>query len=88
MSVLETAQRTFSEPGVFISQIEKRDGRKVPFDTKKIASALLKAGRSTGEFGEETARQLTMRVLGLYQQLDRPAVPTVEAIQDVVEEYC
>ena len=27
-----------------------------------------------------------MRVLGLYQQMDRPETPTVEAIQDVVEE--
>ncbi len=86
MSMLETVPIACSEPGVFISQIEKRDGRKVPFDTKKIAAALFKAGKSTGEFGEETARQLTMRVLGLYQQMDRSSTPTVEAIQDVVEE--
>ncbi len=86
MPASETILTGLQEQNVFITHIEKRDGRKVPFDASKITAALLKAGKATGEFGEDVARQLTMRVLGLYQQMGRPAVPTVEAIQDVVEE--
>lgn len=71
---------------IFFTEIEKRDGRVVPFDASKITFALIKAGKATNEFNADTARQLTMRVLGLYQQLNDEAVPTVEQIQDVVEE--
>ncbi len=74
------------ESNIFFTQIEKRDGRVVPFDASKITAALFKAGKASNEFGEDTARQLTMRVLGLYQQLNDETVPTVEQIQDVVEE--
>ncbi len=66
--------------------IEKRDGRKVPFDAGKITAALCKSGEATGEFGEGEARQLTLRVLALWQQMEMPQPPTVETIQDVVEE--
>ncbi len=75
------------DTNAFLTQIEKRDGRTVPFDASKITRALLKAGKATGEFGDDTARQMTMRVLGLYQQLhETDALPTVEKIQDLVEE--
>ncbi|MCK5861507.1 MAG: ribonucleoside triphosphate reductase [Candidatus Hydrogenedentes bacterium] len=74
------------DSGIFFTQIEKRDGRVVPFDASKITAALLKAGKASEEFGEDVARQLTMRTLGLYQQLNAESVPTVEQIQDVVEE--
>ncbi|OPZ22569.1 MAG: Anaerobic ribonucleoside-triphosphate reductase [candidate division BRC1 bacterium ADurb.BinA364] len=77
-------QRTLDFP-VFDS-IRKRDGRLAPFDASKITSAILKAGRATGEFGEETARRLTLRVLGLAQALLKGEAPTVEGIQDIVEE--
>jgi anaerobic ribonucleoside-triphosphate reductase len=68
------------------SQIRKRNGRTVPFDAAKITSAILKAGRATGEFSEETARRLTMRVVGLAQTILAGELPTVEVIQDMVEE--
>lgn len=68
------------------SRIHKRDGRVVPFDGRKIRDAILKAGRATGEFGEETAERLALRVLGLLQTLYRAESPAVEQIQDVVEE--
>lgn len=86
MSASEVTQKAAAERGVFFSHIEKRDGRKVPFDAHKISAALLKAGQITGEFGEDMARQMTLRVLNLYQQMDNPVTPTVEAIQDVVED--
>ena len=85
-AAFEKAVDHSQESNIFFAQIEKRDGRIVPFDAAKITKALLKAGAATGEFNEDTARQLTMRVLGLYQQLNETTVPTVEQIQDVVEE--
>jgi ribonucleoside-triphosphate reductase len=72
-------------PAAFTS-IRKRDGRIADFDAGKITSAILKAGRASGEFGEETARKLTIRVLGLMQLTAQGDVPTVEDIQDVVED--
>jgi ribonucleoside-triphosphate reductase len=72
--------------GTAFSVISKRDGSRVPFDASKITTAILKAGRATGEFDEETARRLTVRVLAVAQMLDHDACPTVESIQDIVEE--
>ncbi len=68
------------------SEIRKRDGRVVPFDAAKITTAILKAGRATGEFGEAEARRLTIRVLSLAQAMGTEEIPTVEGIQDIVEE--
>ena len=66
--------------------VRKRDGRIVPFDTTKIISAILKAGKATGEFSEETVQHLALRVINLGQQILKTDVPTVEQIQDLVEE--
>ena len=68
------------------NRIMKRDGRIADFDAAKITEALFKAGQSSGEFGMDAARQMTMRVLALHQSMGREQVPTVEEIQDVVEE--
>ena len=71
---------------VFFDRIIKRDGRVVSFASSKISSAILKAGRATGEFGEVEARRLTIRVLTLAQTVFEQSLPTVEEIQDLVEE--
>ncbi|MEA3222120.1 MAG: ribonucleoside triphosphate reductase [Thermodesulfobacteriota bacterium] len=65
--------------------IKKRDGRVVPFDAVKITSAIAKAGHATGEFDERAASRLTLKVLNLAQQVSS-GVPSVEEIQDIVEE--
>ncbi len=70
----------------FFTKIRKRDGREAAFDASKITAALLKAGEASGEYGEDAARQMTMRVLALHQSMGGAVVPTVEQIQDVVEE--
>lgn len=67
-------------------QIRKRDGRLVAFDSAKIVRAVSKAGQATGEFGEPAARQLAMRTLALAHSTLSADVPTVEQIQDLVEE--
>ncbi|MEA1998900.1 MAG: ribonucleoside triphosphate reductase [Euryarchaeota archaeon] len=68
------------------TNIEKRDGRLVFFETEKITNAIAKAGAVTGEFDSEIAQKLTLKVLNLAQQAIPRDVPTVEEIQDVVEE--
>jgi len=67
-------------------KIKKRDGRVVKFDAQKIADAIEKAGGATGEFDKKIAQKLTLKVLNLAQQAITHEIPTVEAIQDVVEE--
>ena len=68
------------------SKIVKRDGRIVDFDPSKITNAIAKAGKATGEFDYETAKRLTIRVLDLAYRLIQNRHPTVEEIQDIVEE--
>jgi ribonucleoside-triphosphate reductase len=70
---------------VFIS-IRKRNGTIVPFQPDKITGAIRRAGEATGEFDEEVAHKLMLRVLNLAQQALPGEVPSVEQIQDVVEE--
>ena len=72
--------------GVRFTQIRKRDGRLVLFDAKKIEMAILKAGRATGEFDEAIAQKMTIRILSLAQMTLSKEIPTVEEIQDLVEE--
>ena len=69
------------------AQIRKRDGTIVFFDASKIAATILKAGRATGEFGEETAQGLTDRVLSSAQKSLKGDIPAVEQIQDLVEDF-
>ncbi len=68
------------------SMIRKRNGNVVSFDKHKIAMAIHKAGLATGEFGEEIAEVLTLRVINLTQQVIQDEIPEVERIQDIVEE--
>lgn len=66
--------------------IKKRDGRKVKFDQQKIMSAIERAGLATGEFAESGAHDLTTKVIKLAKKELGEAVPTVEQVQDIVEE--
>lgn len=68
------------------TKIVKRNGAEVEFDAAKITKALCKAGQVTGEFGEDAALKLTIRVLNLALQVYSKRLPTVEGIQDIVEE--
>ncbi|MBL7178376.1 MAG: ribonucleoside triphosphate reductase [Desulfobacteraceae bacterium] len=68
------------------TEIEKRDGTIVPFEAQKITNVIAKAGKATEEFEEKVAQRLTVRVLNLAQQVTGEKIPTVEEIQDIVEE--
>ena len=67
-------------------RIIKRDGAEMPFDATRIAKALAKAGRATGDFGEDEANLLTQRSLKVLRHRFAGSAPTVEQVQDVVEQ--
>ena len=66
--------------------IKKRDGRTVKFDRKKIEKAIEKAGLETGEFDAAQAVELTDKVLGVLETRNQKRLPSVEDIQDIVED--
>lgn len=68
------------------NQVSKRDGRRVPFDSERIFGAIAKAGQATGEFDKPVAKRLTIRVINLAHHLLSSDTPSVEEIQDIVEE--
>ena len=67
-------------------KIIKRDGRIEHFDASKITEAILKAGNAAGEFDKNTAEKFTIKVLNLAYQVFGSTTPSVEQIQDIVEE--
>ena len=70
-----------------LSEVIKRDGEKRTFDAGKIVSAIAKAGMATGEFGEDEATLLAGQVIKvLKHRFAGAVVPTIEQIQDVVEQ--
>ncbi len=69
-----------------IKEVIKRDGSTVKFDIYKIFNAIRKAGESIKEFNEDIARILSLKAVNLIQQLYTDKTPTVENIQDCVEE--
>jgi ribonucleoside-triphosphate reductase (formate) len=80
---------------VLPTRIVKRDGDVVAFDAGKIESAILRAGRATGEFDELEAKLLTAQVVKVLAHryghpagaaAGQPRHPDIEGIQDVVEQ--
>lgn len=69
-----------------VENITKRDGTLAPFDSSKIFSAINKAGSNTSEFGEEESWLLTAQVLKVLKHKFAESLPTIEQIQDVVEQ--
>ncbi len=69
-----------------IKEVIKRNGSTTDFDIQKIFNAILKAGESTKEFDEDIARMLCLKTVNLVQQLHIDKTPSVENIQDCVEE--
>jgi len=69
-----------------ITTIRKRNGGVEDFRPVKISEALLKAGQATGEFDDKAAQTLTIRVINIAHQLFADKTPSVEDIQDIVEE--
>lgn len=66
--------------------IVKRDGSREAFDANRIVQAIAQAGHATAEFDIAEAERLTRRVLVIAASTGLPHAPTVEEMQDLVEE--
>jgi len=71
--------------GTLNSQIRKRTGRIVNFDSSKISNAIYKALVATGKPDYPLAERLAARVIQKMVQIEKTAVPSVEDVQDMVE---
>jgi uridine kinase len=70
-----------------LNQIIKRDGNLVAYDRERIATAIFKASAAADGGDRETAEALALTVeRQLEVNYGRTAIPTVEDIQDVVED--
>lgn len=77
---------TIANENIAIDSVTKRDGTLAPFDSNKIYNAIKKAGESTGEFGDSESWLLTSQVLKVLKHKFSESLPTIECIQDVVEQ--
>lgn len=68
-----------------ITKIIKRDGREVPFNIEKIASAIFKAASVTGGKDYNTALSIAEEVVDYIESTLNKKIPTVEELQDAVE---
>lgn len=74
-----------SKTGLF-TRVRKRDGRVVAFKPGAITQSITAAAAGTGEFDEHMARRLTIRVIEHAYAVLTTECPSVEEIQDLVEE--
>ncbi|MFZ5559653.1 MAG: ribonucleoside triphosphate reductase [Patescibacteria group bacterium] len=69
------------------TKIRKRDGRIVDFDQGKITNAIFKALTATNQGDGRKSKSLSNRVIQiLNRRFKAQEIPTVEEIQDIVEE--
>ena len=73
-------------PFLRTESIIKRDGSVADFDPNKITSAIEKAGAATGEFGPAEAIILSGQACKVIEHRFEDAAPTVEEVQDIVEQ--
>lgn len=70
-----------------IKKIRKRDGRIVDFNLIKIAEAIWKAAKAVGGRNRELSNRLALQVVkSLGRQLEPDEIPSVEQVQDMVEQ--
>ena len=69
-----------------VKQLQKRDGALVPFEAQKIANAIYKAMMVTEMGSEKEAEAMTELVLRGIEEKTNGNMPSVEFIQDIVED--
>ena len=69
-----------------ITEIIKRDGRRAPFRIEKITDAIFAAAQASGGQDYEMAQRLARQVVQLLDNENMITIPTVEQIQDSVED--
>ncbi|MBD3388692.1 MAG: vitamin B12-dependent ribonucleotide reductase [Candidatus Altiarchaeales archaeon] len=68
-----------------VSKVKKRDGRTVKFNKQKIVDAIEKAIEAVEDNDGEEARKLAAKVVKYLNRKYRGKTPTVEEVQDAVE---
>lgn len=68
-----------------IEMVQKRDGRLVPFDQKKISDAIFKAAMAVGGDNKPLAEELAGLVTTFLEKEFAEKIPGIEDIQDMVE---
>lgn len=71
---------------LLFSTIVKRNGEQVPFSASKIEHAIFKAMRSLGKPNRKQAYNLCLLVLKMLSDICPDCKPTVEQVQDCVEQ--
>jgi anaerobic ribonucleoside-triphosphate reductase len=70
-----------------ITKIKKRDGRIVEFDQTKITNAIFKAITATNQGDGKKSKKVSDKVVQiLNRRFKKEEIPTVEQVQDIVEE--
>ncbi|MDI6591711.1 MAG: anaerobic ribonucleoside-triphosphate reductase, partial [Patescibacteria group bacterium] len=70
-----------------ITKVKKRDGTIVEFNQERISDAIFKALTATGQGDGQRAKKLSDKVVQiLNRRFKKEEIPTVEQIQDIVEE--
>lgn len=69
-----------------ITYVKKRDGSIVPFESKKIENAITKAMEATKIDDLPLAGKVTGQVISVLEKRFENTIPSVEDIQDIVEE--
>jgi len=68
-----------------VSKIQKRDGRIVDFDPRKIANAIHKALNAVKMRNRELAERLSREGVQIVEERFKDKIPTVEDVKDIVE---
>lgn len=66
--------------------IIKRNGTIISFDSEKITYAVQRAGEDTKEFGRDEAELITAQTLKVLQHKFEGVEPTIEDVQDIIEQ--
>ena len=70
-----------------VRRVRKRDGTLRPFDQERITFAIYKAAASVGGRNQRRSRRLSDRVvMTVDDRFEEGDIPTVEEIQDIIEE--
>lgn len=70
-----------------VKKIRKRDGRIVDFDKEKVTNVIFQAAEAVGGKDRKTAEELSAKVIDeLNRKFDGKKIPSVEEIQDTVED--
>lgn len=89
ITFMMTEIKTLKGKAGVIKRIRKREGNIVPFDITRISNAISKAMIAAGEGSQKDVDHITRHVLAellTIRSEKKDFVPTVEQIQDVVEE--